>query len=132
MLTTAAAHADPGVCAYRWQGGALRPLAQLSPFGAGAGATSCTINCNNQVVACGSGSGEVVLGLPEAGKAPLYAFSTGAAGQEVKAIGGRIVPRVRVCEVAPRRRGGEGRGGRALDEPNRRSFARVSLSLSLS
>jgi hypothetical protein len=100
MLTTAAL-GDPGVCVYRWQGGALKPVAQLSPFGAGAGATSVALNCNNQVVASASTTGDVVLGLPEEGRPPLYAFATGTAGQEVRAGQERKSAHGAVLSVAP-------------------------------
>lgn len=73
MLATSAL-GTPGVCVYKWRDGALAPVVELSHFGAN-GATAAVLNCNNQVVASSSLSGEVVLSLPEPGRAsPLFQF----------------------------------------------------------
>ena len=62
-----------GVVAYDWQASEERfkCVAKLPLDGV---ATAVAINCNNQVLASGTDRGQVVLGLPDPSKDPLFKF----------------------------------------------------------
>ena len=62
-----------GVVAYDWQASEERfkCVAKLPLNGV---ATAVAINCNNQVLASGTDRGQVVLGLPDPSKDPLFKF----------------------------------------------------------